>query len=383
MNTIFLREAPSWAADPASAQKFERNFVEIPRYVEIESGLKGVSKQVISKLAGNVYSKDEAMAMFAKSLKESETLAFVAGRRNRHDLRPTLTAGEIKMLDGRHSRNMKYFSNFCDDVLAGRGRMDYMRRAEMYGESLWSIFTRGESSNWEDDHDGYRFMWVLDPDAEHCATCLERAKLSRERGGFTWDELVEIGFPGEGTDCATRCRCHIERFRGAARVQHPAANLPQPKIADSPAAGFKTFEELMGDSTEPELPAAGVPFVRAKGDLLTRSVAVEAKAEPSVVADLERRSDLVEAIKSLPEPKPAEELLQRLPFVPYTLRQPDKVVNVHNVDSGNPQRIYVGNGLAIVAERSMGAWWLILLMLYDPGVLGDLTKPGGILAIER
>ncbi len=376
MNTIFLREAPSWAMDPVKRHKFERHFDEIPRFVKIESGMKDSARQVISQLQSGAIDKAQAMKRFKADLQHAESQTFVAGRRNRGDLRKDLTEGEVKMLDGRHSRNMKYFSKFCDDVVQGKGRMDYMRRADMYGESLWSIFTRGESSNWEDDTNGYRFMWVLDADAEHCPTCLERAKLSRDKGGFTFDELVEIGFPGEGTICATRCRCHIERMKVGQNTR--PKEVPRPEPAPTPTEGLKTLEELMGDTPEPELPAAGVPFVRANQDLIPVSVVTEGKGASTQVIDFQKADTargIVDQLGALPDPSKAEELLQRLPLVPYTLLQPEKVVNIQNLVTGNPQRVYTGNGLALVTERSGGAWWLVLIMLYDPELFGSILEP--------
>ncbi len=53
---------------------------------------------------------------------------------------------------------------------------------------------------------GRRLYWILDPRAEHCPTCPELA------ANGPYASIAEIGtVPGaEGTDCKSRCRCHLE-----------------------------------------------------------------------------------------------------------------------------------------------------------------------------
>lgn len=202
--------------------------------------------------------------------------------------------------------------------------MDYGARAGMYAESLWSVFTRGETSDWNDPElQNARYHWILDPEAEHCPDCLARAKECRDIGGYTWEQLAEKGWPGEQTRCMTKCRCHI-------RVERKRRALPErfedARPSSTPDSGRAVLEQILGGPELPlRLPAAGIPY---------------AKITPNVVAQA------------------GDALARLLPTLPSALTKP---AILHG---GWDTRHYVGeSGLAATLTREEGIWRIIALFI--------------------
>lgn len=344
-----MRITPKWASDPVSKDKFDRNAVEIPRYASIEREASRSFQTIVSRLESGEISRPQAIAQFDRALRDHETHAFVAGRRARGDARHSITDSEANMLAGRHRRNLRYFTKFVNDVHRGRGRMPYARRAHLYAQSLWSLYTRGETTSWDaPEEENARFYWIMDPDAEHCPTCLERAKMSRERDGFSWEELVEIGFPGENTECIVNCRCHI---RKVVKRQVTIDRVEQMRKEDYPDAGMRQFERLLGGEDLPiQLPAAGLPGVNVSRETLN---------------DMLRRM----------APERADAIGRRLPILPKMMQKPIDVL-----DRGD-LRIFVGPDMRAHIERnSAGAWELALLEILEDALDADLKRyaPVGI-----
>jgi len=299
------------------------------------------AQRVISDLQRKAISPFQAVSQFKDALIDHETAAFVAGRRARGDLRDHITPQEERMLEGRHERNMSYFRKFVADVSEGRGRMNYHNRAGQYGKSLWSLFTRGETSNFVDPEDySGAYFWTLDPDAEHCSSenplqlgCQQRALLSANKNGFSWEEITELGWPTENTPCGANDRCHIRVVRHRIALPADVSSLPP---SDTPENGLKTIEELLGgkDMRIP-LPAAGVPYVEVPPAAIHNALRVSSNG-----ADLGRM----------------------LPTLPAALIKPDAI------SERGENRVYTKDGLIAAITRSVeGIWQLVLLML--------LTKP--------
>lgn len=330
------RDVPQWGDDPAHSAKTERNRVELPRFASTVKSATSDTQAIISDLQAKRISKTQAMAKFRDVLRTHETEAFVAGRRARGDVRDHLTEAEEKMLTGRFSRNMRYFSNFCDDVISGEGRMPYHQRAEAYAKSLWSIYTRGETSDWQDPNaKNLRYHWITDADVEHCSDCLERGAHSVHNDGYSWDELSEIGWPGEKTKCMYNCHCHIRVLKPKSQAQKPLERPEYETPAYTPEAGLQRLEKLLGGPTMPNLlPAAGVPFVAVNPDVIRSSLA-------SVPSAIER-----------------EELMRHLPLLPETLLEPESVLRTPDT------RIYAKGRVGVAIERQVdGLWKLVLIML--------------------
>lgn len=332
-----MRLVPTWADAPVDRNKFDRNAVEIPRYADIEKQFSRDTQRIILDLERGNLSEVDAIALFRNRLKDAETQAFAAGRRARGVADLNISESEAAMLAGRHSRNMRYFHQFVRDVAAGAGRMSYAKRADLYAKSLWSLYTRAESVNWDDPELNARYYWIMDPASEHCPTCLERAKMSRRQDGFTYDELTEIGFPGENTDCQVRCRCHIRVVKKKLLLPERIEDLTPAKTGDE---GLSKFKELMGGDDMPiKLPAAGLPYVKVTPEVITQSIA----AGNNYGGGYGAYSEL---------------LAQLLPMLPVLLTKPaDKIVYDDDV------AVFTGYGLDAKLTRVEGIYELTQLIL--------------------
>ena len=384
--------APSWAADPVGRNRTLRNAESLPRYAEIEARAASSFQGIVARIESKEIGSREASALMRESLLDFETEAFVAGRRARGVRSSEFTDGEIAMLADRNARQMEFFDRFAGDVVAGRGRMDYADRAELYAKGLWSLYTRGESHDWNGDDPGegyeWRFLWHMEPGAEHCGDCRKRLDDSLKMGGFTYDEIAARGWPGENTICGVNCRCHVERVKkriGAGRdaernalprvvtpaltapltvdlppSPEPPHDLPPSSIPagmpvfQAPAPIAVTFEpprdelrKLLGGAGHPVLvPAQGLPAVRIPVEAVDRSL-----------------------LQAAPEDRPMIE--RALPIIPDILRSPERVVPI-----GRDVRAFAVGPLAVVLRRNPVGLWEMLTALYvgDESVGSDVPE---------
>ena len=293
------------------------------------------------------------MAAFRESLQNAETEAFVSGRRARGHASFEITDEEASMLHGRHTRNMRYFSGFLQDIDDGKyesgrnGPMTPATRADLYAKSLWSLYSRGETTDWaEPENQAKRYYWVMDPDAEHCKDCLQRAGQSRDEDGFTWDRLIEIGFPGEGTACMVNCRCHIQAVNARVMV-NPSSRAPAP----TPEEGIEEFiTTLGGPGLKVRMPAAGIPEVGLTPQLLQ-----------GILSGFHTQDQMLEAATKLPQ-------------IPSVLAKPNILVQ-----PDPDTRLYFGSGMTLETRRDdLGQWFLYTMLLgLSQGILGapQFTTP--------
>lgn len=319
------RQVKTWGFGSNPRNKFDRNAVELPRYASIERQFKSQGVRLVRAFENRDITKAQFIRGFRDALRDAETDAFIAGKRARGFMVTDLNEAELDMLAGRHSRNMRFAHSFANDIESGRGRMDYDRRVKLYGDSLWSIYTRAETVDWDDPDLNARYYWILDPDAEHCTDCIDRAKRSRDNDGFTYDELSLMGWPGERTICQVKCRCHVRVVRKRVLVADRADDAT---IAPTGAEGIEVFAQLVGSDFMLPIPASGLPFV---------------KVDPEVVAEASK----------------IDSLARSLPVVPKTLISP--------IDIQIPEpdvRVYIGPDVNAWVERSPedGRWWLIGLI---------------------
>ena len=318
------KHIPGWATDPLARSRFHRNESEIPRYHGIEREFAGEAKRITAKYAAGKSTRHEAMKEFKGLLHKAETETFIAGKRASGVKSLYVSPAEQKMLNGRHSRNMRYFSNFLNDISSKRCIMPIDRRADMYAQSLWSLYNRGQVGiDWSDPNPDTRYIWVMDFEAEHCIDCLEKYRLSNLQNGFTYDELVELGFPGENCACMTRCRCHI----------HPIGKGKPP--SDKPGPAAEVLERLLGGNKQPvSLQVAGLPHV---------------KIEPMVVAQ-----DLA-ALGTIPK---QENYLAALPTVlESVLKYPREIIPIGET------KVYEGTegSRVTMARNDTGIWMIVHL----------------------
>lgn len=83
---------------------------------------------------------------------------------------------------------------------------DIGHRVSMAADSAaWQGYQTGRVDAIAEFDDGFR--WSLDPGADHCADCIQRAA----GGPYTMDDLLtKIGIPGDApTKCNGGCRCSL------------------------------------------------------------------------------------------------------------------------------------------------------------------------------
>lgn len=235
-------------------------------------GLKTISRNLsrdiydlIVRVSEGRMSVREATDAFEKLYAEAATDAFLAGRTSRKITGEGVGDDVVRVISSRVAHQAEYFRNFARDAAAGVGRMSYSRRAELYGRSLWGMFQMGRATD-----PTARYLWVLNPVADHCADCVARAERSEREGGFTAEQLTIMGWPGEGTTiCRTNCRCTVVPVRDGA----PAFGLPE---ADS----VQDWEAWA--AAHPRIPASGLHSVIVTPEFV-RSAARSAQGDPAVV----------------------------------------------------------------------------------------------------
>jgi len=314
---------------PRTSRFTRRNDIAIPKYRAIEETFTGEVQETVRRFQDGSLGRHAAIRQFSHQLREAQFQTFRAARFiwKKSDA-PSISAAEAQMLAGRHRHQMRYFARFLDDVALGRGRMPYMQRAKMYAESLWSIFQRGEAADWDSPNRQKRYFWHLDiSGAEHCQDCLDRARVSRRVGGFTWDELVEIGFPGDGTTtCRNHCQCHLSVAKSYTKIdpqrRQELVNEIRGIAPDIPREAAIEVARRVASFGE-GLPAAGVAFVRINPARLLDILA----ANPDIIYQLDT--------------------------VRRVLESPGRVLS-----DGGIKR-YLGAGLQITLFREDGLWWLL------------------------
>lgn len=205
--------------------------VEKRRYTDLEARFRRELKERWAQVdTQNLRDLRQFEKWFKRKLQEYQAEAALLAKRARGDNTP-LSDAELRFLHGRYSEQMRYFKRFIEDVKAGRGRMHYGHRLDLYAKDLWGLY---QIVYWSGQvyTIGRRYLWVLS-DAEHCEDCIKRASESRAKGGYTWEELMEIGLPGEGkTRCLNNCQCSIvevaeRRFRPQAFRSLPTRKRPR------------------------------------------------------------------------------------------------------------------------------------------------------------
>jgi hypothetical protein len=202
---------------------------EKARYTRLEKQFRQELKRAWERVKPeNERSLREFERWFKRKLQEYQAETYLIAKRIRGDYTP-LTQEELRFLHGRYSEQMKYFRRFIEDVRAGRGRMNYALRLDLYAKDLWGIY---QSAFWRGQvyTVGRRYLWKLS-EAEHCEDCVKRAAESQAKGGYTWEELVELGLPGEGkTRCLNNCKCTIVEVRERHYVPQPFRSLPNRRM---------------------------------------------------------------------------------------------------------------------------------------------------------
>jgi hypothetical protein len=319
-------------------QRAERLNVEIPRLHRLEGELSRAAVGVATRLAAGKIDTLTAIAQFKGALHKAETEAYACGVRASGRLVDSLTHSEKRMLSGRHSRQMKYWCRFVRQIQAGTTKMPVQQRAALYGKSLWSLWTRGDSAFARSDP-AARYHWHLNPHVENCVDCVAIYMECLRKGGFTLDEMLEHGWPGErDTECQSRCHCYVI----VGKVRTPVEMLDR---ATSIGAQSSVDQRDVADALE-EL-ANEYTKAAEKGDYL-----LSPEGAPQTIALPVAGGSYVAVPPYVAAQIPANSYMA----VAKALVSPDKVT--HALKN---QRVHTSGGLSLTIEDS-GLWWILLII---------------------
>lgn len=211
----FRKRAPVRRKQPQTVQEADRMMrAERARYANLETGFRKRCQAMLARFEAGRIDRKAFIQTFSTELYRFQAQMYVSGRRSAGRFDNVLDEKELAMLHGQHSREMRYFHGFVRDIEAGKGRMQYKHRMDLYALGGYSVYMRGAVLNFPNAKEA-RWLWDNSPEAEHCDTCIRNDADSKAQGGFTLKEILEVrGFPGERTICGNRCRCHLKPVRG-------------------------------------------------------------------------------------------------------------------------------------------------------------------------
>lgn len=184
--------------------------IERARYAKVEDAFRGYLQRLMRGYIGGKVDRETLLREFSTNLHKFQSVAYNQGRRTAGDVSDKLTDADMKYLHGQHSLEMRYFHKFVRQIDAGKGRMPYKIRMDLYGLSGWTLYVRGFVRSLDGGR-GMRFHWIRNILAESCPDCVKREAISKEIGGFTVAQLEgRIGYPGQYTRCGSRCQCRLE-----------------------------------------------------------------------------------------------------------------------------------------------------------------------------
>lgn len=131
-----------------------------------------------------------------------------------------LPAEDIRWLQKARSQEYTFLNKFADDVVAGKGSMDYETRASMYIDTVDSMFDAGRVEG--NPNESTWVYWELGV-ADHCGDCIDLALNSPYRP----DELPTT--PGAGdTRCLSNCGCSLRiRYERPEKIEFDIKPVPQ------------------------------------------------------------------------------------------------------------------------------------------------------------
>jgi len=127
---------------------------------------------------------------------------------------------DLRWLKRARSHDYKFLRKFADDIVAGRGKMSYMDRADMYVQSIDGIFDAGRVDGYPNE--STLVYWELSS-AEHCGDCIDLAM----RSPFTPKTLPTTPRAGN-TKCLSNCKCNLRiRYQRPEKIKLDVKPAPR------------------------------------------------------------------------------------------------------------------------------------------------------------
>lgn len=154
----------------------------------------------IDKLKSGEITANQFRARARKEFKSAYEKSFELGKKAVGNTQG-LTDKDKKWLDKIRSSEYKYLDKFINDVISGKGSMDYSKRMDMYIDGLHSVYDSGRVDGMPVD--GTKVYWITTP-AEHCPDCLELSSAS-PYSPETLPTTPKSGY----TRCLSNCKCYL------------------------------------------------------------------------------------------------------------------------------------------------------------------------------
>lgn len=182
----------------ASKRAYDKARVAWGRY---RAGMQGNFRDLVSGLSQGNLTKSQFITQSRSLFKAGYETAYRLGTDASGLDFIRLPSEDLKWLSRARSHEYKFLDKFADDVVAGRGRMPYDRRADMYIDSTDSVFDAGRVDAYPNADTWVH--WEMGA-AEHCGDCVDLALNSPYRP----DDLPTTPGAG-GTRCLSNCQCHL------------------------------------------------------------------------------------------------------------------------------------------------------------------------------
>ena len=158
--------------------------------------------QNLNKLINKKLSKDEYLKIQKENIKEAFSNAYLNGKQMVFGKTAALDESERRFIGKAVSDEFVYMKNFADDVINQRGKMSYIKRMEMYSNSLSAMFVFGRLLYMPEN---VRIIWKLGVTDKHCIDCLSFAA----NNPYSKRTLPTVPKAGKSR-CLANCKCSIE-----------------------------------------------------------------------------------------------------------------------------------------------------------------------------
>jgi hypothetical protein len=195
-----IRAAVSPAKHQARLDVGQR--VVYPRFARLEAQFRRDLDDIFNNMSA--YTVRRVKRLFRIAYTAAFQLGQLAATGSGSNRLPPLKPEDKRWLETFLQKEFKLWKKFMADVEAGKGKLDYDKRKEMYVQALQSMYN---TSRVIATPPMTLYYWETTP-AEHCPHCLYLQRMSP----FIKENLPAVPAAGD-TKCLSNCKCHL-------RIEH-------------------------------------------------------------------------------------------------------------------------------------------------------------------
>lgn len=173
-----------------------------PRFARLEAQFRRDLDDIFSNFSA--YTSRRVKRIFRVAYTQAFQLGQLAATGSGANRLPALKPEDKRWLETFLRKEFDLWKKFMVDVKAGRGKLDYAKRKEMYVQALKSMYN---SSRIIATPPMTLYYWETTP-SEHCPHCL----YLQSKSPFTKANLPTVPASGD-TKCLSNCNCHL-------RIEH-------------------------------------------------------------------------------------------------------------------------------------------------------------------